>query len=196
MKVSDLFESIDSSTTVGICYGRWNPPHKGHAAAWEDASSCDHWVVGTNENTQDQKNPLPYDIKVKCMEAVYPDIAGHIEPTRNVFELATLVYDKHRGDLDLKVYTDEEWLVDSLQRYNGKESKHGYFKFNNIVHVPTARLSSATALRTAVLEGDREQFSSAAGVSADTPIKVNGRSVKFFDLVYRFLKEYKSKSNK
>jgi len=193
MKLRELFESTESSTTVGVCFGRFNPPHKGHASAWEDASSCDHWVVGTNENTQDKKNPLPFDVKKECMKAIYPEIEGHIAPTKNVFDLATKVYDEFGGDLDLKVYTDEDWLTEGLQRYNGKESKHGYFKFNNIVHVPTSRLSSATALRTAVLDGDREQFSSAAGVSADTPIKINGRSVKFFDLVYRFLKEYKSK---
>jgi nicotinamide mononucleotide adenylyltransferase len=193
MKIRELFESVQSSETVGICFGRFNPPHKGHASAWEDASSCDHWFVGTNENTQDKNNPLPYNVKIKCMEAVFPDVAGHISPSKNVFELVTKIYKKYGDNLDLKVYTDEDWLAESLERYNGKESKHGYFKFNSITQVPTSRLSSATALRTAVLEGDREQFSSAAGVAADTPIKLEGRSVRFFDLVLRYLKEYKSK---
>lgn len=186
MKISDLIKE----TTVGICFGRFNPPHRGHAAAWKNASECDHWVVGTNENTRDKKNPLPYNVKVKCMETVYPKIEGHIVPEQSVFTLATTVYKKYGENVDLKVYTDEDWLTESLIKYNGVESKHGYYKFNSISQSPTPRLSSATSLRTAVLEDNRQQFSVAAGISDDTPIKIEGKTVKFFDLVSNYLKEY------
>jgi hypothetical protein len=188
MKINELLEA----TSVGLCFGRFNPPHKGHVAAWTDASSCNNWFVGTNQNTRDKKNPLPYNVKVKCMETMYPNIKGHIAPTNNVFDLATDIYKKH-GGVDLKVYTDEAWLTESLERYNGVESKHGYYKFNSITQVPTSRLSSATALRTAVSEGNRNGFSTAAGVAADTLIDLDGKSVRFFDLVRKYLKEYKSK---
>lgn len=178
----------DLTESVGLCYGRWNPPHKGHKAAWEDASKCTHWYVGTNENTLDKKNPLPYKVKVQCMETVYPKVAGHIKPTKNVFELATDVYNKHGKDVDLKIYTDESWLVESLSKYNGVESAHGYFQFKSITQVQTQRLSSATSLREAVKAGDRELFSEAAGISADTSVNINEKDVKFFDLVARYLK--------
>ncbi len=186
MKARDILQITES---VGICYGRWNPPHKGHKEVWENASKCKSWYVGTNENTQDKKNPLPYDVKVECMKAVYPKVNGHIMPTKQVFELATNVYKKHGKDVDLKVYTDESWIVESLTRYNGVESKHGYYLFNSIEQVETDRLSSATSLREAVLAGNRDQFTEAAGFSADAEIN----NVKFFDLVAKYLKQYQSK---
>jgi nicotinamide mononucleotide adenylyltransferase len=178
----------DLTESVGICYGRWNPPHKGHKAAWEDASKCTHWYVGTNENTQDKKNPLPYDVKVKCMEMVYPKINGHIIPAKRVFEMATEVYNKHGKNVNLKIYTDEAWILKFLSEYNGVESEHGYYLFNSITQVPTQRLSSATSLREAVKSGDRKQFTEAAGISADTSININEKNVKFFDLVAKYLK--------
>lgn len=191
MRIRELLET-KPTTSVGICFGRWNPPHKGHRAAWAEASSCDHWLVGTNESTNNKKNPLQYDVKVKCMEAVYPKIVGHVVPTKNIFELATKVYNKYGDNVDLKIYTDETWLAESLSKYNGVTSAHGYFKFNSINQVPTDRLSSGTSLREAVSTGDRARFTEAAGISADTLIKIGENHVKFFDLISKYLKQYQS----
>ena len=195
MKLRELFdnpakpvEPQGASTTVGICFGRFNPPHKGHRAAWEAAAEYDHFYIGTNQNTQGPNDPLPYDVKLAAMATIWPEVEGHVIPETNLFTLASKVYDKHGQNVDLKICTDEAWLTDSLVKYNGKEGKHGFFHFNSIEQVPTPRLSSATALRAAVRSGDREAFSSAAGVPADTPIKVEGkRSVRFFDLVKHYL---------
>lgn len=195
MKLRELFEST-KLTTIGVCFGRWNPPHKGHRAAWEIASQNDHWYVGTNQNTQGPNDPLPYDVKVKCMAAMYPEIAGHVIPEKNLFTLAVKIYNKYGEHVDLKVCTDESWLTEGLSKYNGQEASHGYYKFANIEHVPTPRLSSATALRAAVRNNDPADFGSAAGIPADTPIEIDGKSVKFFDLVARYLKEFPEKAKK
>ena len=195
MKLRELFDNPSKpvepqspSTTVGVCFGRFNPPHKGHRAAWETAAQFDHFYVGTNQNTQGPNDPLPYDVKLVAMAAIWPEIEGHVIPETNIFTLASKIYSKHGENVDLKVCTDEAWLAETLIKYNGKESKHGYFKFNSIEQVPTPRLSSASALRAAVRQGDREAFSAAAGVPADTPIKVEGkRSARFFDVVKHYL---------
>ena len=195
MKLRELFDNPNkpvepqgASTTVGVCFGRFNPPHKGHRAAWEAAAEFDHFYVGTNQNTQGPNDPLPYDVKLVAMATVWPEVEGHVIPETNLFTLASKVYDQHGDNVDLKVCTDEAWLTDTLVKYNGVEGKHGYFKFNSIEQVPTPRLSSATALRAAVRSGDREAFSAAAGVPADTPI--GKRSVQFFDLVKHYLDQF------
>ena len=198
MKLRELFDNPNkpvepqgASTTVGVCFGRFNPPHKGHRAAWETAAQFDHYYIGTNQNTQGPNDPLPYDVKLVAMATIWPEVEGHVIPETNLFTLASKVYDQHGDNVDLKVCTDEAWLTDTLVKYNGVEGKHGYYKFNSIEQVPTPRLSSATALRAAVRSGDREAFSAAAGVSADTPIKVEGkRSVRFFDLVKHYLDQF------
>ena len=186
MKLRQLFENRTNS--VGIIFGRFNPPHQGHAKAWEMASENSEWFVGTNQSTQGPKDPLPYDIKVKAMLAIMPEIKGHIVPETSWLTLASKIYKKY-GNVVLNVYTDEDWVTKALVQYNGKEGAHGFYNFSNIQQQTTPRLSSATALRAAVQSGDREAFARAAGVDADTPVAGN----PFFDVVAHYLNPYAEK---
>lgn len=182
-----LRELFEQEKTVGFIFGRFNPPHKGHRAAWEMLSDNDAWYVGTNKSTQGPKDPLPYDVKIKAMETIWPEVKGHIVPHQSWLTLAADIYKKH-GPVELKVYTDEAWVLKALNDYNGVEGKsHGFYNFPKITSVPTPRLSSATALRTAVANDDRAAFADAAGVPADTPVA----GTPFFDLVAEYLSQYK-----
>ena len=193
MRLSEIERQAPNS--VGIIFGRFNPPHKGHLAAWEmmQDNHGDNWYVGTNENTNDKKNPLPYDIKIKAMEVIYnsspkakPGFEDRLIATQSWLTMATLIYELYPG-ADLKVYTDEEWVIKAINQYNGVEGKaHGFYQFNNIENVATPRVSSATALRTAVLEKDRDAFAKAAGVDADELVD----GVHYFELVDEYLSKY------
>lgn len=180
MKLNELFEP--RKQTVGIIFGRFNPPHKGHKAAWEVASKADHWFVGTNENTQGPKDPLPFNVKVEAMKTVWPIVESHIVSTNTWLTMASDIYNQY-GDVNLLVCTEESWVTEALKQYNGKDLQHGYYNFSRITQQPTPRLSSATALRDAVVSGSREAFSEAAGVDADTMIA--GES--YFDIVANHL---------
>lgn len=186
MLLRELFEA-KGNTTVGIIFGRFNPPHKGHRAAWEMAAQNDHWFVGTNKSTEGPKDPLPFKVKVEAMKTIYPELEGHIIAEQSWLTMASKIFSKY-GSVVLNVYTDEDWVTKTLLQYNGKESAHGFYNFPSIQQQPTPRLSSATALRTAVVNGDRNAFSDAAGVSADTEIA--GQS--FFDLVSHYLMPYQN----
>ena len=186
MKLRELFES--RNTSVGIIFGRFNPPHQGHKAAWDTASKFDEWYVGTNQSTQGPKDPLPFNVKIEAMKTIMPEIEGHLVAEQSWFTLASMVYKKH-GAVTLHVVTDEndsKIFVPALQKSNGKEGPHGYYKFRDIVWEPAARISSATDLRAAVAADDRAAFERAAGVPADT--RVAGRP--FFDVVKHFLTPY------
>jgi len=161
MKLREMFEGeqpANSVKTIGISFGRFNPPHKGHAGVWKAASKNPIWYVGTNDSTSGPKDPLPYDVKLQCMAAVFPAVAGHVVPEQGLLTLATSVYNKYGENVHLKVYTDESWLADVLVKYNGAESEHGMYKFKHIEHVATERLASATDLRSAVRSGNRKEF--------------------------------------
>jgi guanosine-3',5'-bis(diphosphate) 3'-pyrophosphohydrolase len=184
MRLRKLFEGDEKS--VGLIFGRFNPPHVGHKAAWEMAAKNPAWYVGTNKSTQGKKDPLPYDVKVQAMTAIMPEVAAHIVPHQSWLTLASEIYKKHPGAV-LKVYTDEAWVIKTLQQYNGVEGKqHGYYNFPGIDAVGTPRLSSATALRDAVAQGNREAFTKAAGISAETDI--NG--TPYFDIVNKYMLPY------
>ena len=183
MKLRQIFEGLGQE--VAIIFGRFNPPHKGHRAAWELAAKSPIWYVGTNESTVGPKDPLPYGIKVEAMTAIWPEVEGHIIAETSWLTLASLVYEKH-GDVTLLCLTDEDWVTKTIIQYNGKEGGHGFYNFKTIKQKPTPRLSSATALRDAVTKDDREAFANAAGVDADT--SVAGKP--FFDLVAEYLLPY------
>jgi hypothetical protein len=184
MNLNQLFET--AGETVAIIFGRFNPPHKGHRAAWEMASKYPVWYVGTNQSTQGPKDPLPYDVKVEAMKTIWPEVEGHIVADTSWLTLASNAFEAHPNASTLLCLTDEDWVTKTIQQYNGKQGAHGFYNFKEIKQQPTPRLSSATALRNAVVADDRDAFSQAAGVSADTT--VDGKS--FFDLVADYLLPY------
>jgi len=184
MKVNEILCEA-TTNEVAIIFGRFNPPHKGHRAAWELASESPLWFVGTNKSTVGAKDPLPFDVKIKAMEAIWPKVRGHIMAETSWLTMASKVYSMY-GDVTLLCLTDEDWVTKTIQQYNGKEAAHGYYNFKVIKQKPTPRLSSATALRDAVMKNDRLAFADAAGVSAD--MLVDGKP--FFDLVAEYLLPY------
>ena len=189
MKLRQLFEALGEE--VAIIFGRFNPPHKGHRAAWELASKSPIWYVGTNQSTVGPKDPLPFDVKVEAMKAIWPEVEGHIVAETSWLTLASKVY-KEKPNATLLCLTDEDWVTKTIQQYNGVEGPHGYYNFKKIEQKPTPRLSSATALRDAVTKGDREAFAQAAGVPADTPVA----GKPFFDLVAEYLLPYQNTPKK
>jgi hypothetical protein len=208
MKLRELFENIYETVpeggedhdgalkTIGVCYGRWNPPHKGHRHVWEEASRNPIWFVGTNQSTEGPKDPLPYDVKLQCMAAVWPKVAGHVIPEQSLMTLATSIYQQYGENVHLKVYTDETWLYQVLTKYNGAESEHGMYKFAQIDHHATQRLARATDLRKYVQEGDREAFYKDAGIKPSSTILVDKQELPVFDVVAHYLLKYPAKKSK
>lgn len=204
MKLRELFESpkdnnmFDNSLkTVGVCFGRFNPPHHGHREVWKAASANPFWYVGTNKDTSGPKDPLPYDIKLQCMALVWPKVAEHVIPEQSLMTLASKVYKEHGENVHLKVYTDEEWLYKTLMQYNGVQGKaHGFYKFHQIDWAKTERLASATNLRAAARSGDRKQFYHDMGIKPSVNLEINGREMPVFDVVAHYLNMYPEKTSK
>jgi hypothetical protein len=189
MKLRQLFESTNS---VGLIFGRFNPPHKGHKAAWKMAAKNDAWYVGTNPDMvgpkthtgkgSENKDPLPYNIKIQAMKLIMPEVASHIVPHESWFSLASKLYNDH-GQVNLKVYTDESWVINTLEKYNGSEGRHGYYEFSKIQHIPTPRITSASNLRMAVKNNNPKEFAKLSGVDVDAEINGN----LYFDIVKKYL---------
>jgi len=208
MKLRELFENVyeaDSTNgqdvdgalkTIGVCFGRWNPPHRGHKAVWQSAALNDIWYVGTNQSTSGPKDPLPYDVKLQCMAAVWPKVAKHVIPEQSLLTLATRIYEKYGKNVHLKVYTDEEWLVNTLQQYNGVDKEHGMYQFHQIDHVRTQRLASATNLRAAVRAGDKKAFYADMGIKPSITIRIDDRNLPIFEVVAHYLNMYPEKNKK
>lgn len=190
MRLRQLFEA--PSRSVGLIFGRFNPPHQGHKNAWKMASENDEWFVGTNESTIGPKDPLPSRVKALAMKTIMPEIEGHLVFSQSWLTLAAELYQRF-PDYTLKLYTDEAWVPQTIEKYNGEQGPHGTYNFQNIEWVKPPRLASATDLRAAVLNNDREAFARAAGVPAETAVDVNGKEIPFFDLVQQYLEPHREK---
>lgn len=178
--------------TVGVIFGRFNPPHQGHRAAWQMAANDnDHCYISTNPYTTGPKDPLPVHIKAAAMQAIWPDIKNYMYMSQSWLTLANDIYKRH-PDAMLKLYTDEAWVFRTVKQYNGQENNHGFYNFQDIQCIETPRLSSATSLRKAVLENNSQDFENAAGVPANTPIDISGKKIKYFELVKQYLIGYEN----
>jgi len=171
MKINQvLMES--AGATVAFAFGRFNPAHQGHIEVWravEEAGA--NWFVGTNPNTIGPNDPLTFEQKSSWMEEIYPPIGGHIVAQTSVLTLAAYIFKKLRKNENATVAyitdaTDWAWSGKLLNQYNGVEGSHGYYKFAQITHVPSPRVSSATALRDAARADDKVAFYHASGTDA------------------------------
>jgi hypothetical protein len=196
MLLNQLFESVKAN--AAFAFGRFNPPHQGHVAVWNTvAKSGGEWFIGTNPGTSGPKDPLPYNVKTAWMTAIDPTVKGHIMPETSVLTLATTIYKQlgERQGLTIAYVTDDQdwaWSGKLLNDYNGKEATHGYYNFAKIVHVPSPRVSSATALRDAARAGDMKAFYAAAGTDPD--LEVGGKH--YYDTVVDYLAQHPEKVKK
>lgn len=172
---------------VGISFGRFNPPHIGHVNLWKELSSCEYYYVGINPNTNGNKDPLPYTVKCQIIQQLCPFINGHIIPTKNVFDLVCKIYNLHGSNIELQIFTDEEWILKAISLYNGVEHNHGYYNIENIVRHETPRMTSASDVRQTIELGDRELFSTVAGISSNHELLINNKVIKYFDVIEQYI---------
>jgi hypothetical protein len=191
MKINQvLVES--ASATVAFAFGRFNPAHQGHIEVWRTVEQAGaNWFIGTNATTIGPNDPLTFQQKSAWMEEIYPPISGHIVPEQSVLTLAAYIFKKTRKNERATVAyitdeTDWAWSGKLLNQYNGVEGVHGYYKFAQIIHEPSPRVSSATALRDAARADDKVAFYHASGT--DPKSKVAG--LTYFDTVKQAVEKY------
>lgn len=186
---------MNQMPSAAFAFGRFNPAHRGHIAVWETVkNSAPRWFIGTNGSTYNRDNPLPFKLKAAWMLAIWTELRGHILEETNVLSTAAAIYQKlgSKQGLTIAYITDEtdwNWSGKLLNDYNGKEGSHGFYQFAEIIHVPSPRVSSATALRTAAAEEDSEAFYHASGT--DPQLTVAGKP--YFETVRDALQAFPAK---
>jgi hypothetical protein len=191
MKIRQVIKEA-AGVTAAFAFGRFNPAHQGHIAVWQTVERAGvKWYIGTNPTTIGANDPLTFEQKSAWMQAIYPQITGHIVPETSVMTLAARIFKElgNKEDATVAYITDADdwaWSGKLLNQYNGVEGKHGYYKFAQIVHVPSPRVSSATALRDAARADSKVAFYQASGT--DPKLKVAGKT--YFDTVKEAVTKY------
>jgi len=165
---------------IGISFGRYNPPHIGHKRLWEIAAGYDDFYIGTNSNTYNKENPIRYNIKVGIMMDIFPLLKGHILDENNILYMCSTIYNKCGMENDIKICSEEKWVLPLLNKYNGINEEHGYYKFNSYELITTERISSASMLRKALNDGNRDLFDKNSGI-----LYVCG--ISYYDYVKKYI---------
>jgi hypothetical protein len=176
MKLIELFENPNSNT-VAFCFGRMNPPTRGHAHLFEVMSALgDDYKIFVSSTQDKEKNPLTYEEKIKFIGAMNPKYASHVVNNKSlttIIKVAVFLYESGYRNATFVAGSDRKSIYNTLVAYNGVEGKaHGFYHFDQLDFKsagdrdPDAdgieSISASTARKHAV-EGNFSEFTNTVG---------------------------------
>ena len=155
--------------SLAILFGRMNPPTRGHEENVEGLKKmaaehgADHLVVASHSHDAN-KNPLDPQTKLKHLRRAFPDtnITASSKEHPTIMHQASEAYKKGYNHLIIAGggdRTDEYHHL--LNKYNGVEGRHGYYKFDHIEVRSTGDRKpgiSGTDMRNHVKNGNFNEF--------------------------------------
>ena len=136
---------IEEERVVYFAFGRMNPPTIGHGKLLDVLAA----KAGRNpyklflSQSQDAKsNPLAYSDKIKNIRKMFPKHARNIMVDKKVktpFDVLTVLYDQGFRKIVMVAGSDRVTEYDlRLNKYNGKQSAHGFYNFQNGIKIVSA----------------------------------------------------------
>ena len=166
---------IEEDKTVFFTFGRMNPPTSGHEKLMNELSKKsgkNPYRVYLSQSTDNKKNPLDYNYKVKTVRKFFPKHARSVmldKKIKNVFDAVTKLYDEGYKNVNVVVGSDRtNEFKKLLEKYNGVKGRHGLYKFNKINVISAGDRDpdaedvsgmSASKMRKLASDGDFTQFS-------------------------------------
>ena len=165
-----------SGDTAVFTFGRFNPPTLGHekvvnaVAAQQKKNSGSKMYVYASHSNDPKRNPLSHPKKLAYMRKMLPKYKRNIvaSKARNIFEIATELHDKGHRAIVMVVGSDRvDEFDDLLNKYNGEDSRHGFYGFDNIEVVSAGERDpdgegvggmSATKMRDEAEKGNFDSF--------------------------------------
>ena len=199
---------IEEDKTVYFTFGRMNPPTSGHEKLMNELSKksgSNPYRVYLSQSTDNKKNPLSYNYKIKTVRKFFPKHARSImldKKVKSVFDAATKLYTEGYKNIYMVVGSDRiNEFKKLLEKYNGVKGRHGLYKFNKINVISAGDRDpdaddvsgmSASKMRKLASEGDFTQFSQGLPRSVS-----NNEAKKVYNEVRRGMglkeqKEYKT----
>ena len=164
--------------TVVFSFGRFNPPTTGHQKLLQKIIQTAKQQSGqpmmfVSYSQDAKKNPLTAKQKIAYIKKMFPKETRELKlkddsSLRNAMDIATKLHGNY-DNLVMVVGSDRvRDFKNLLNKYNGVESKHGFYKYDNIQIVSAGERDpdaegiagmSASKMRAAAASGDYESFS-------------------------------------
>jgi len=166
---------VEDQKIVYFTFGRMNPPTIGHGLlldALSKASGKNPYKIFLSHSSDDKKNPLKYTDKVKFVRKMFPKHSRSVilnKDIKNVFQATSSLFDDGYKQIVMVVGSDRvDEFKGILNKYNGKEGRHGFYNFKSISVVSAgqrdadsegAQGASATKQRKYAASNDFTKFS-------------------------------------
>tara|TARA_R110002153_G_scaffold46792_2_gene132133 strand:- start:138 stop:1637 length:1500 start_codon:yes stop_codon:yes gene_type:complete len=166
---------VEDQKIVYFTFGRMNPPTIGHGLlldALSKASGKNPYKIFLSHSSDDKKNPLKYTDKVKFVRKMFPKHSRSVilnKDIKNVFQATSSLFDDGYKQIVMVVGSDRvDEFKGILNKYNGKEGRHGFYNFKSISVVSAgqrdadsegAEGASATKQRKHAASNDFTKFS-------------------------------------
>ena len=164
--------------TIVFSFGRLNPPTVGHQKLLQKIVQTAQRMSGqammfVSYSQDAKKNPLTAKQKIAYIKKMFPKEARQLKleddsSIRNAIDVATELNGKF-DNLVMVVGSDRvKDFKTLLNKYNGVDSRHGFYKYDNIQIVSAGERDpdaegvagmSASKMRAAAASGDYESFS-------------------------------------
>ena len=162
--------------TAVFTFGRFNPPTTGHeklidALAKQQSKNAGSMMYVYPSHSQNaKKDPLPHTLKIAYMRKMFPKYKSNIivSKSRTALEAAVELHKKGHRSIVMVVGSDRVTEFNTLlNKYNGVDSKHGFYGFDNIKVVSAGERDpdsegvsgmSASKMRAAAADGDFDLF--------------------------------------
>ena len=181
--------SGETTETLTVAFGRFNPPTVGHGkllAAAKKASAGEDLKIYPSRTQDAKKNPLDADMKVSYMKKMFPDYSENIvndDEMKSIFNVLTTADEQGYRNVNIIVGSDRQSEFENLAtKYNGE-----LYDFENIRVISAGVRDadaegvegmSASKMRKAVVDGDFKAFRSGTPKELD-----DGDTRALFDAV-------------
>ncbi len=185
----DKEDSGETTETLTMAFGRFNPPTVGHGkllAAAKKASQGGDLKIYPSRSQDPKKNPLDPDMKISFMKKMFPDYEENIvndDEMKSIFNVLTTAGEQGYKNVNIIVGSDRQAEFENLAtKYNGD-----LYNFDNIRVISAGVRDadaegvegmSASKMRKAVVDDDYDSFRRGTPKELD-----DGDTMALFDAV-------------
>ena len=161
--------SEDSSDTLTVVFGRFNPPTVGHGkllSAAKKASAGGDLKIYPSRSQDSKKNPLDPDMKVSFMKKMFSEYEDDIindDEMRSIFDVLIAANEAGYTSINIIVGSDRQAEFENLAtKYNGELYDFAEIRVISAgvrdADAEGVEGMSASKMRKAVVDGDFESF--------------------------------------
>lgn len=136
------YEQQASVKSVVFCWGRFQPPTRGHKLIFDEAynlakKQSARLLIFASQTQDDNENPLDYSSKIKYLRRLFPNYAINIvkdESIKTIFDVMVSLYNKGYRKATMIAGSDRVHdFSKQINNYNGKRSSSSPERYYNFL---------------------------------------------------------------